>query len=73
MTTLTLTEKLTCPKSKRASAAAKKKKSRKLWGDGSGSFRTRVRKGVVTVNDFVKHRTVIVRAGKRYTARAKRR
>jgi len=98
VTTLTLTEKLTCPKSKRASAAAKKKKSRKLWGDGSGSFRTRgqysaatvrgtnwltqdsctstltrVRKGVVTVNDFVKHRTVIVRAGKRYTARAKRR
>jgi len=98
VTTLTLTEKLTCPKSKHASAAAKKKKTRKLWGDGSGSFRTRgqysaatvrgtnwltqdsctstltrVRKGVVTVNDFVKHKTVIVRAGKSYTARAKRR
>jgi hypothetical protein len=97
VTTLTLTEKLSCPKSKRASAAAKKKKTRKLWGDGSGSFRTRgqysaatvrgttwltqdsctstltrVKKGVVTVNDLVKHKTVIVRAGKRYTARAKR-
>jgi hypothetical protein len=97
VTTLTLTEKLTCPKSTRASAAAKKKKSRKLWGEGSGSFRTRgqysaatvrgtkwlvqdrctstltkVTKGVVTVNDLVKHKTVIVRAGKTYTARAKR-
>jgi hypothetical protein len=98
VTTLTLTEQLSCPKAKRASASAKKKKTRKLWGEGSGSFRTRgqysaatvrgtkwltqdscgstltrVSKGVVTVQDFVKHRTVIVRAGKRYTARAKRR
>ena len=97
VTTLALTEKLTCPRAKSASAAAKKKKSRKLWGDGSGSFRTRgqysaatvrgtkwltqdtctttltrVSKGVVTVQDLVKHKTVIVRAGKRYTARAKR-
>jgi hypothetical protein len=98
VTTLSLTEKLTCPRGKRASVAAKKKKTRKLWGDGSGSFRTRgqysaatvrgtkwltqdsctstltrVSKGVVTVQDLVKHKTVIVRAGKRYTARAKRR
>jgi hypothetical protein len=97
VTTLTLTEKLSCPRGKRASAAAKKKKSRKLWGDGSGSFRTRgqysaatvrgtkwlvqdgctstltkVSRGAVTVQDLVTHTTVIVRAGKRYTARAKR-
>jgi FG-GAP-like repeat len=98
VTTLALTEKLTCPGGKSASAAAKKKKSRKLWGDGSGSFRTRgqysaatirgtkwlvqdsctstltrVSRGAVTVQDLVRHKTVIVRAGKRYTARAKRR
>jgi hypothetical protein len=97
VTTLSLTEQLSCPRSG-ASAAAKKKKTRKLWGDGSGSFRTRgqysaatvrgtkwlvqdtctstltrVSRGAVTVQDLVKHKTVIVRAGKRYTARAKRR
>jgi FG-GAP-like repeat len=97
LTTLTLTEKLSCPR-KAASAAAKKKKKRRLWGDGSGKFRTkgkhsaatvvgtrwlvedrcrstltRVRRGRVSVRDFVKKKTVIVRAGKRYTARAKRR
>ena len=96
VTTLTLIEKLTCPRG--ASAAAKKKKTRKLWGDGSGSFRTRgqysaatvrgtrwltqdsctstltrVVRGAVSVRDLVKRKTVIVRAGKRYTARAKRR
>ena len=94
LTTLALTEKLGCPRAGHASAAAKKPKSRKLWGDGSGSFRTRgqysaatvrgtrwltqdtcgatltrVAKGVVSVRDEVKHRTVIVRAGHRYTAR----
>jgi FG-GAP-like repeat/FG-GAP repeat len=94
LTTLTLTEKLGCPRAGRASAAARKPKSRKLWGDGSGSFRTRgqysaatvrgtrwltqdtcgatltrVAKGVVSVRDEVEHRTVIVRAGHRYTAR----
>jgi len=86
--------KLSC---KKASAAAKKPKTRKLWGDGSGSFRTRgqfssatvrgtkwvvidrcdgtltrVVKGVVTVRDFVKRKTVIVRAGKQYLARKKK-
>jgi hypothetical protein len=86
--------KLSC---KKASAAAKKPKTRKLWGDGSGSFRTRgsfssatvrgtkwlvidrcdgtltrVVRGVVTVRDFVKGKTVIVRAGKQYLARKKR-
>src|SRR5262249_25072509 len=75
-----------CPSGK-AAAAAKKPKTRKLWGDGSGSFRTRgqysaatvrgtrwlvqdscgktltrVSKGVVTVQDFVKHKNVLVRA-----------
>ena len=86
--------KLSC---KKASAAAKKPKTRKLWGDGSGSFRTRgqfssatvrgtkwvvidrcdgtltrVARGVVTVRDFVKRKTVIVRAGKQYLARKKK-
>jgi hypothetical protein len=41
VTTLTLTEKLSCPRSGRAAIAAKKNKTRKLWGEGSGSFRTR--------------------------------
>ena len=98
ITTLTLTEKLSCAKANRATIAAKKKKKRRLWGDGKGRFRTkgkhsaatvvgtqwlvedrctstltRVVRGRVTVRDFVKRKTVIVRAGKRYTARAKRR
>ena len=93
-TTLTLTEKLSCPKAGKAIAAAKKKK-RRLWGDGSGKFRTkgkhsaatvvgtkwlvedrckstltRVVRGRVSVRDFAKKKTVIVRAGKRYIARA---
>ena len=97
ITTLTLTEKLSCAKANGATIAAKKKK-RRLWGDGKGRFRTkgqyssatvrgtrwltqdscastltRVARGKVTVRDFVKRTTVIVRAGKRYTARAKRR
>lgn len=79
-----------------ASAAAKKPRTRKLWGSGKGSFRvggqyssatvrgtkwlvqdsctstlTRVARGVVSVKDFVKHKTVILRTGKHYTARAK--
>jgi hypothetical protein len=77
-----------------AAAAAKKPRTRRLWGDGSGSFRTRgqysaatvrgtkwlvqdscagtltrVTKGAVSVRDNVKHKTVVVRAGKRYVAR----
>jgi len=97
LTTLALTQALSCPKGKSAAAAAKKPKTRKLWGSGSGSFRTRgqyssatvrgttwlvqdsctstltrVTKGVVSVRDDVKHKTVVVRAGHRYTARAKR-
>jgi hypothetical protein len=94
-TTLTLTEKLRCPKAGSATTAAKRMKKRRLWGNGSGKFRTkgkhsaatvvgtkwlvedrckatltRVVRGRVSVRDFVKKRTVIVRAGKRYTARA---
>jgi hypothetical protein len=94
LTTLTLTEALSCPRRGSASAAAKKKKSRKLWGDGSGAFSTRgqysaatvrgtrwlvqdtcdatltkVAKGVVSVRDLVKRKTVIVRAPHSYTAR----
>ena len=97
-TDLTLSQPLAkCPK-KRASAAAKKRKTRKLWGSGSGSFRTRgqysaatvrgtqwlvqdscagtltrVKKGVVSVRDNVRHKTIVVRAGKTYLAKPKRR
>jgi hypothetical protein len=95
---LRLTEQLAkCPSGKASAAAKKKPKTRKLWGDGSGSFRTRgqysaatvrgtkwlvqdscgktltrVAKGVVSVNDFVRHKTILVRAPKSYTARKKR-
>jgi hypothetical protein len=95
LTTLTLVEAISCPKAGRAVVAAKKKK-RRLWGDGSGKFRTkgkhsaatvvgtrwlvedrcastltRVVRGRVSVRDFAKKKTVIVRAGKKYVARAK--
>ncbi|WP_028057460.1 choice-of-anchor Q domain-containing protein [Candidatus Solirubrobacter pratensis] len=51
ITELRLVEQLAaCPKGKAASAAAKKKpKSRKLWGDGTGSFRTRGQYSSATV------------------------
>jgi hypothetical protein len=98
-TTLTLTEKLApCGKSSAAAvAAAKKPKTRKLWGDGAGAFSTRgqysaatvrgttwlvqdscsgtlthVKTGVVAVRDNVKKKTIVVRAGKSYTARPRR-
>ncbi|MDA0169683.1 VCBS repeat-containing protein [Solirubrobacter taibaiensis] len=48
LTTLTLTEALSCPKGKKASASAKKK-SRKLWGDGKGAFRTSGKYSAATV------------------------
>ena len=100
VTQLVLVEQLAkCPTSaKAASTAAKKKpKTRKLWGDGSGAFSTRgqysaatvrgtkwlvqdscgktltrVAKGVVSVQDLVKRKTVLVRAPKSYTALAKK-
>jgi hypothetical protein len=96
LTTLTLVEKLSC-KARGASAAAKKKTKRRLWGDGSGKFRvkgkhsaatvvgtkwlvedrctstlTKVTKGKVSVRDFIKKKTVTVRAGKQYVAKARR-
>ncbi len=50
ITTLTLTEKLDCPSRKgSASAAAKKPKTRKLWGDGKGKFRTRGQYSAATI------------------------
>ena len=51
-TVLTLTEKLTgCPKARKssASAAAKKPKTRKLWGDGKGKFRTKGQYSAATI------------------------
>ena len=99
ITTLKLTEKLSCGSGgKKASTAKKKRKKgkrkRRLWGNGKGRFRTRgkysaatvrgtkwlvedrctrtltrVRRGRVSVRDFVKKKKVIVRAGKRYVAR----
>jgi hypothetical protein len=100
-TDLTLNEALAkCPARHAARAAAKKKKpkTRKLWGNGSGSFRTRgqysaatvrgtewlvqdscsgtltrVKKGVVSVRDNVKRKTIVLRAGKKYLARPRRR
>jgi hypothetical protein len=96
-TDLTLSQPLAkCPR-KGASAAAKKPKTRKLWGNGSGSFRTRgqysaatvrgtqwlvqdscagtltrVVKGVVSVRDEVRRKTIILRAGKKYLAKPRR-
>jgi hypothetical protein len=100
VTQLALSERLAaCPRGRAASAAAKKKKpkTRNLWGDGHGSFRTkgqysaatvrgtkwnvqdscagtltRVARGVVAVNDFVKHKTKVLRAGQRYLAKPRR-
>ncbi len=40
LTTLVLTERLRCPKRGSASTAARRKKERRLWGDGNGRFRT---------------------------------
>jgi hypothetical protein len=99
ITDLKLSEKLDgCPKAKRASAAAAKKKTRKLWGKGKGAFRTtgqysaatvrgttwlvqdtctqtltRVTEGVVSVNDFAKKKSFLIKKGKRYIAKPKKR
>jgi hypothetical protein len=90
-----------CPRAHAASAAAAKKKkpkTRSLWGDGHGSFRTkgrysaatvrgtkwfvrdscagtltRVVHGVVSVRDDVRHKTITLRAGKKYLARPRHR
>ena len=49
ITNLKLSGKLACAKKGRASAAAKGKKVRRLWGDGKGRFRTRGRRAAATV------------------------
>jgi hypothetical protein len=97
ITQLALTQPL-APCGAHASAAAKKPKTRRLWGDGTGSFRTkgqfssatvrgtkwlvqdscagtltRVVRGVIAVRDDVRHRTLILRSGKKYLARPPRR
>jgi prealbumin domain-containing protein len=96
ITIATLVEKLSCGGKGKASAAAKKTKKRRLWGDGKGNFRTKgkhsaatvvgtkwlvedrctstltkVARGKVQVQDFAKHKTVLVKAGKKYIARAR--
>jgi hypothetical protein len=48
-TTMTLSEKLTGCTKRKASAAAKKPKTRKLWGDGKGKFRTRGQYSAATI------------------------
>jgi hypothetical protein len=49
LTTLTLTEALDCSSNGKVRAAAKKPKSRKLWGDGKGKFRTKGKYSAATV------------------------
>ena len=49
ITTLTLSETLACSKKGKANAAAKKPKTRKLWGDGKGKFRTRGQYSAATI------------------------
>jgi ferric-dicitrate binding protein FerR (iron transport regulator) len=40
---------LSCGKAGKASAAARRKKVRSLWGDGKGRFRTKGRRAAATV------------------------
>ena len=49
ITTATLSEPLDCAKAGKARAAAKKPKTRKLWGDGKGKFRTKGQYSAATV------------------------
>ncbi len=97
ITEFTLNEPLASCKKRGARAAATKPKSRKLWGDGKGKFRTRgqysaatirgtrwlvqdscagtltrVTQGSVLVRDNVKRKNIVLRKGKRYTARPRR-
>ena len=61
-TTVTLNEPL-APCGKKARAAAKKPKTRKLWGDGKGKFRTRGQYSAATVRGT----KWLVQDGCRYT------
>lgn len=49
LTTLKLVEKLRCRGARKANVAAKRKKRRRLWGDGKGRFRTGGRYSSATV------------------------
>ena len=50
LTTVTLTEELSCARGGKASTSQKRKpKTRKLWGDGKGKFRTKGRYAAATV------------------------
>jgi hypothetical protein len=51
LTTLTLSEPLTCPKRKSATAGAKK--VRRLWGNGKGLFRTQAKYASATVRGTI--------------------
>ena len=97
LTELRLSEPLSCRSNSKGKLTAARR-SRHLWGNGKGRFRTRgrhstatvrgtiwltkdscdstttvVRSGTVTVTDFAKHKSVKVKKGKRYTARAGKR
>jgi Bacterial Ig-like domain/Thrombospondin type 3 repeat len=97
ITQLALSGSLKCPATGgKASTAARKKKVRRLWGDGKGRFRTKgkhgaatvrgtkwltedrcdgtlvkVQRGIVAVRDFARRKTVLVKKGQSYLARAK--
>ena len=49
LTTLAMTGKLRCGGGNQANAAARKKRKRRLWGDGKGRFRTKGRNSAATV------------------------
>jgi hypothetical protein len=49
LTMAKLVEKLRCPRGGKASIAAKRKKKRRLWGDGSGKFKTEGKHSAATV------------------------
>jgi hypothetical protein len=49
LTTLTLTGKLQCGGKGKASSALKKKKTRRLWGNGKGRFSTKGKHSAATV------------------------
>jgi hypothetical protein len=98
VTTLDLSGPLVCPRRTPATASQlRPPRVRRLWGDGTGRFRTRgryagatvrgtiwltedrcdgtlirVRQGRVDVRDNVRNRTITVRAGQSYFARARR-
>ena len=71
VTTLTLTEVLSCAKAKKSAVtAAAKKKTRKLWGSGKGKFRTEGKYAAATVRgtrwltqDYCDRTTVSVKEG----------